>query len=749
MGCGASVPETPKADTVVAEPAKVETVKAAPPPAESAKEPVKAVEPEPTAAAAAPATVEGDENGHTRIAAKIAASKAKWAALNKVGTAPTEGTGFAVALIADQDEASAGADGFTSFLKYGKLVYDGAKGTSSYSLDLAGEQPLRTKRGDKAGRGAEYSALEVFAGRLITADDRTGALDEIVVCGDGFNFRVQALEDIKGEEMMMLMGDGKKNKPLKCEWSTQKDGKMLIGSTGKERTDDKGEVVHQGEMYVKAIHPTTLDIEHIDFRPIYTALRTAAECPHGAGYMIHEGARWSEVHKQWFFMPRKLSREPYDEVIDASKCVNLMLATPETPDEAASEVIMQDYLTKSDLRGCSDFLFVPGTNDTHIFLTRTEESLDNVVSTFASVIDLEANVLMKEELIATERKFEGAAIVSGFGPFPAVGPAASGRMLTMQKSIKMSSTSQTQSAFVFIKPHACTEAVEALVKSKFDEVGITILSEGDIDGATIDEKQYIDQHYYAIASKATILKPADLNVPKDKFSETFGEEWDAVLGEGRVLNALDACKHLEIDAEAIDTAWAAAKNAKRIVKFGGGFYCAKLEIDGKDPLYTLNAFFMSMRSKFTDPSVKIHYFQVEFDSQSLAWADFRGKVLGPTDPAAAPADSLRGKIMADWQALGLKEPPNTGDNGVHASASPFEGLAEKMNWLQLDPTTDKFALALVDAGVTPEMLKAWTVDPQVLLPDGNGKKGSLFDQLEDMDFGPALDKCAALAAANA
>ena len=72
-----------------------------------------------------------------------------------------------------------------------------------------------------------------------------------------------------------------------------------------------------------------------------------------------------------------------------------------------------------------------------------------------------------------------------------------------------------------------------------------------------------------------------------------------------------------------------------------------------------------------------------------------------------------------------------------------------MNWLQLDPTNDKFASALAEVGVSPDMLKAWTVDPQVLLPDGNGKKGSLFDQLEDMDFGPAVEKCKALAAANA
>jgi len=706
------------------------------------------------ASAAAPPTTaasseyDDTENGHKPIAGKIAASKAHWAALNKVGAAPAPDTGFALALVADQDEASAGPDGYTSYLRYGKLTYNGSAGAASYSIDMPGEQPIRTTRGDKAGRGAEYSALEVFDGRLITADDRTGNLDEIAPCGDGFNFRVYPLEDGGGEEMSLRMGDGSKNKPLKCEWSTQKDGKLLIGSTGKERTDDDGNVVHEGEMWVKAISPGDRKIEHLDWRPMYRALRAAAVCPHGAGYMIHEGARWSAVHKRWFFLPRKLSREPYDEVKDTEKCVNLMLSCPEVPEADGSNVLTQDYLSKSELRGCSDFLFVPGTKDTHIFMTRTEESLDGVVSTFASVIDLEANCLMAETKIASERKFEGAAWVGGFGPFPQAGPSSSGRMLQMQKSIKLSSTPTPQSAFVFIKPHANTAKVQELVKSKFGDVGISIVSEGTIDGKAIDENKYIDQHYYAIASKATIMKPAQLNVPKAKFADTFSEDWDTVLAEGRVLNALDACAHLGVDADQIDEAWGIAKKAKRIVKFGGGFYCARVEIEGKEPLYTLNAFFMSMRSKFTKPDVSIHYYEVQFDAAMLAWADFRGSVLGPTDPAAAPADSLRGKIMANWEALGLSAPPNTGDNGVHASASPFEGLAEKMNWLKADPQTDTFAKALLDGGVPLETLKAWTIDPQVVLPGGDGKKGSLFDQLEDMDFTPAVDKCKALAAAQ-
>ena len=39
-----------------------------------------------------------------------------------------------------------------------------------------------------------------------------------------------------------------------------------------------------------------------------------------------------------------------------------------------------------------------------------------------------------------------------------------------------------------------------------------------------------------------------------------------------------------------------------------------------------------MRGKFTQPGESIHYFVVSVPP-SLPWADFRAKVLGPTDPA--------------------------------------------------------------------------------------------------------------------
>jgi hypothetical protein len=66
-----------------------------------------------------------------------------------------------------------------------------------------------------------------------------------------------------------------------------------------------------------------------------------------------------------------------------------------------------------------------------------------------------------------------------------------------------------------------------------------------------------------------------------------------------------------------------------------GVWCFA-EAAGKAPIYTFNAFFMSMRSKFVAPDASIHYYVVEFPASSLSWADFRGKVLGPTDPTQAP-----------------------------------------------------------------------------------------------------------------
>merc|ERR1712137_350009 len=79
--------------------------------------------------------------------------------------------------------------------------------------------------------------------------------------------------------------------------------------------------------------------------------------------------------------------------------------------------------------------------------------------------------------------------------------------------------------------------------------------------------------------------------------------------------------------------------------------------------------------------------------------DFRARVIGETNPSVAPSESLRGAIFSNWRELGLQAEPNIGNNGVHASASPFEGLAERANWLNTPLGEDPFGKEMLAAGI--------------------------------------------------
>ena len=158
--------------------------------------------------------------------------------------------------------------------------------------------------------------------------------------------------------------------------------------------------------------------------------------------------------------------------------------------------------------------------------------------------------------------------------------------------------------------------------------------------------------------------------------------------------------------------------------------------------FVINGFYMSMREKFTKADAKIHYYVVEWDGDKVSWEDFRGKVLGATDPETAEVGSVRRMILDKWQELGLTSCPNVGDNGVHASASPFEALSERMNWLGAKLEEDSFGKQMLAAGIPAETIMAWTKDPQIEL---SGSKQSCFDSMEDTNSSDCLAICQKIA----
>lgn len=237
-----------------------------------------------------------------------------------------------------------------------------------------------------------------------------------------------------------------------------------------------------------------------------------------------------------------------------------------------------------------------------------------------------------------------------------------------------------------------------------------------------------------------------------------------------MYNAADALGKIGGDGFELDRRWSKLSRNADLLKFGGGFYVGKV-----GDIFVINGFYAAMRaayahprapartharslaprwlssrpssplrlatvpvhrgSSYTTPPAQLHYFTVQWPTASLSWSAFRASVLGATNPAEAEKGSVRRDILEQWEALGLSSQPNVGENGVHASASPFEALAERMNWTGVALDDDLFGRGMLAAGVAPETIMAWTEDPQVEL---DGKKGSLFDLLEDRDADDVL-----------
>jgi nucleoside diphosphate kinase len=311
------------------------------------------------------------------------------------------------------------------------------------------------------------------------------------------------------------------------------------------------------------------------------------------------------------------------------------------------------------------------------------------------------------------------------------------------KDLQVQLSGKTNSAFVFIKPHACKGTpgkVEAAVEEHLKKAGIRITGKGEMPAETIDKNMHIDTHYGAIASKAVKLQPKELNVPdkgKAQFKQMFGESWEDAIAAGKVYNAKDGAAKLGVDGAGLNEKWGKLSRGKDLIKFGGGFYCGKV-----DGIYIMNGFYMSMRAAYCNPGEKIMWYTVSWPTDSLSWEDFRGVVLGATDPSTAPVGSVRRYILDNYKALGLNSKPNTGDNGVHASASPFEALAERVNWLGGDIESDNYGKGLLAANVSKDVIQKWSEDCQVSVEGETdpGKTMSVFDTLEDLDADTILEK---------
>lgn len=286
-------------------------------------------------------------------------------------------------------------------------------------------------------------------------------------------------------------------------------------------------------------------------------------------------------------------------------------------------------------------------------------------------------------------------------------------------------------ALAFIKPHAVeSQKAHDHIAGVFKENGISIIQSKRVTAEEIAADNIIDRHYANNARFGTANNIHDLSLrdsAKEVFRVAFEEEWDTVLAEGRLFSGESMRKKLgHISGEALNERWA----GHGAHKLCGGCYVSFFEPEGS---YVINGFYPSIREQFTRPGAAVELMTVAFD---MPWNTFRASIIGSTNPAAAEEQSIRGYMHDNADKFGLL--PDSRDNIIHASASPFEALCESRIWLsKWSPSSDPlWRLIRRKVGMSPESLLGLLMEwhaTNPILTIGATSPAPLLDRLEDLD----------------
>jgi len=257
----------------------------------------------------------------------------------------------------------------------------------------------------------ELSELVRFEDRLLAMCDYTGLV-----------FKIDTVNPKPGNQPKVFQrwaiadGNGEKVKPCKIEWATVKDNVLYVGSIGKEWTDNHGNLQHRDSEWVKTIDSRGRVRNH-NWGSIYAALKYAANV---SSYLWHEAIHFDARSRQWFVLPRKLSKTiKYNPVLDEQMGSNVLLIASEDFRHIETRTVGP---LQPD-RGFTSLRKVPGTED-HFLAIKVREVGEDI-SSWITVFDTEGNMLLDQQAdqnvdsdgflpIPDDLKFEGLEFVNGF-----------------------------------------------------------------------------------------------------------------------------------------------------------------------------------------------------------------------------------------------------------------------------------------------------------------------------------------------
>ncbi|CAG7728026.1 unnamed protein product [Allacma fusca] len=318
-------------------------------------------------------------------------------AIDRQPVATEEGFKYQLGIISDLDQHSKtknilGQDEWVSYFLTGNLYLNykehGVKDANITIQWEEGKPEVLKSRLNVAGRGMELSELIVYRKELMACDDRSGIVFRLLPSfPEDDKIRWKAVPWV-----ILAGGDGNSSRAFKCEWATEKDGNLWIGSHG---------TAHDLS-YVKEITPSGV-VTHHDWRDSYRKMAEAAGVT-PPGYIVHEAAGWCNIHKKWVFIPRKISSEGFIYTKDYYKASNKIIIANEDFSDIMLHGLAGELMPS---HGVSSFKWLPlAGNENHYIVALKAEEIGDEQATFILAFDMEGNTLFPETKIE-DNKYEG------------------------------------------------------------------------------------------------------------------------------------------------------------------------------------------------------------------------------------------------------------------------------------------------------------------------------------------------------
>lgn len=306
----------------------------------------------------------------------------------------THDTTYDLAIITDEDQGSAielddGQTAWQSTVRRDRLhrKVDAGSGEVRFEVEeIPAEQDGQYRLISliaEGGRGAEFSELVQFGDRLLAFDDRTG-----LVC------EVRNRNQLVPRQILMTGSGDERFKGFKSEWATLYGDQLIVGSHGKNREEE----------WVKFLD-RDYRLRSVDWHAYYRRMREALGVEGTPGYVIHEAGEWHPLYQRWYFFPRKISTEAFDEPLDErERGGNILLIADETF-EHIETVRVGERIPE---RGVSSFKILPGRPHECVGLKSVE--IGDRTETYLFCFDLDGNVLKEDEFLGAY-KCEGVEVV--------------------------------------------------------------------------------------------------------------------------------------------------------------------------------------------------------------------------------------------------------------------------------------------------------------------------------------------------